>query len=103
MDGHPSQLPACSQVQESVITPFIWGSTGTEATLAHENCGSVFIVGPADCRGLADVYETRKAGTGESSCGHTLWFHSAQGGIWVLVVAVFPKTYAVALIQMASI
>ena len=49
------------------------------------------------------MYEPWKAGTGESSWGHTLWFHGAQGGVWVLVVIVFSKTYAVALIQMASI
>ena len=37
----------------------------------------------------------------------TLWFHGALGSVWVVVVvvvavAVFPKTYAVALIPTAS-
>ena len=49
------------------------------------------------------MYEPWKAGTGESSRGHTLWFHGAHRIIWVVIVAVFPKTYAVALIQTASI
>ena len=54
-----------------------------------------------------DANEPWKAGTGESSRGHTLWFHGALGSVWVVVVvvvavAVFPKTYAVALIPTAS-
>lgn len=55
--------------------------------------------------GLVDAYEPWKAGTGESSRGHTLRFHGAHGSVWVVVVvvAVFPKTYAVAWIQTASI
>lgn len=43
---------------------------------------------------------TWKAGTGESSCGHTLGHHRVRGSVWVVVVvaAVFPKTCAVALV-----
>ena len=42
---------------------------------------------------------TWKAGTGESSCGHTLGHHRVRGSVWVVVVvaAVFPETCAVAL------
>ena len=61
---------------------------------------------PTDRRGRVDANEPWKAGTGESSRGHTLWFHGALGSVWVVVVvvavAVFPKTYAVALIPTAS-
>ena len=37
--------------KESVIAPFIWGSTGTQATRAHENRGSVWMGRLADDRG----------------------------------------------------
>ena len=51
-----------------------------------------------------DAYKPWKAGTRESSRGHTLRFHGANGSVWVVViVTVFPKTYAVAWIQTASI
>lgn len=42
--------------KESVIAPFLWGSTGTQATPAHENRGSVWMGRLADDRGgLVDV------------------------------------------------
>lgn len=37
--------------KESVIAPFLWGSTGTQATPAHENRGSVWMGRLADDRG----------------------------------------------------
>lgn len=83
--------------KESVIAPFLWGSTGTQATPAHENRGSVWMGRlPTTAGGLW----TWKAGTGESSCGHTLGHHRVRGSVWVVVVvaAVFPKTCAVALV-----
>lgn len=88
--------------KESVIAPFIWGSTGTQATRAHENRGSVWMGRLADDRGggwgVGGSW-TWKAGTGESSCGHTLGHHRVRGSVWVVVVvaAVFPETCAVAL------
>ena len=84
--------------KESVIAPFIWGSTGTQATRAHENRGSVWMGRLADDRGGGGSW-TWKAGTGESSCGHTLGHHRVRGSVWVVVVvaAVFPETCAVAL------
>ena len=51
-----------------------------------------------------DAYELWKAGTGESSRGHTLRFHGAHRSVWVvIVVTVFPKMYTVTWIQTASI
>ena len=41
--------------KESVIAPFIWGSTGTQATRAHENRGSVWMGRLADDRGGGGV------------------------------------------------
>lgn len=83
--------------KESVIAPFLWGSTGTQATPAHENRGSVWMGRLANDRG---GLWTWKAGTGEPSCGHTLGHHRVRGSVWVVVVvaAVFPKTCAVALV-----
>lgn len=69
--------------KESVIAPFLWGSTGTQATPAHENRGSVWMGRLADDRG---GLWTWKAGTGESSCGHTLGHHRVRGSVWVVVV-----------------
>lgn len=50
-----------------------------------------------------EVYEPWKADTGESSYRHTLWYHSVHGGVFVVVLAVFPNTHIVALIQIVYI
>lgn len=83
--------------KESVIAPFLWGSTGTQATRPTK---TVAPCGWDDLPTTAGGLWTWKAGTGESSCGHTLGHHRVRGSVWVVVVvaAVFPKTCAVALV-----
>lgn len=48
--------------KESVIAPFIWGSTGTQATRAHENRGSVWMGRLADDRGGGGGWAARGRG-----------------------------------------
>ena len=48
--------------KESVIAPFIWGATGTQATRAHENRGSVWMGRLADDRGGGGGWAARGRG-----------------------------------------